>query len=379
MTENATRDEQISDAIEAPETGELTPTAESGDAPAGLTTLRMLKLLTVVLTVVLVALVVYLLLYLGRTTGFVTRGGETIAGLTPVLVVEGPGRGEIPEFTRPMGAAFGRNGRIYVTDTENNRIAVFSSGGRFLFEFGGFGLTKPLPGYEATWEEGLMNSPLGIEVDDNGDVYVADFRNDQIQVFNAQGEFLRRFPDPTSVVGRGSSGQDGTGIAVTDVAIWGDLVYALDTYQVVVFTKGGEFVRQFGRPGTGPGDLDRPNGIAVMPDSTVIVADSNNGRVQAFTLDGVFMWETGMLGGTEYEFGLPRGVAVLGDGTIAVVDAFEFAVVLLEPDGAVIGEKGSRGVAPAQLNFPNGLDAQGDLLLVADKENDRVQVLRVDR
>jgi hypothetical protein len=111
----------------------------------------------------------------------------------------------------------------------------------------------------------------------------------------------------------------------------------------------------------------------------VLVADSNNGRIQAFTLDGVFMWQTGTLGGTEYEFGLPRGVAALGDGTIAVVDAFEFAVVLLEPDGAVIGDYGSRGVAPAQLNFPNGLDAEGDLLLVADKENDRVQVLRVER
>jgi tripartite motif-containing protein 71 len=363
---------------QAPDTGESV-TAESEDQPERLTSVRMFKLLAVALFIVLIALVVILLLYLARTGGFVTQGGETVAGLIPVLVIEGPGRGETPEFRRPMGAAFGRNGRIYVSDTENNRVAVFSSGGRFLFDFGGFGLTKPLPGYEATWEEGLMNSPLGMEVDDNGDVYVADFRNDQIQVFDSQGEFLRRFPDPTQVVGRGASGQDGTGIAVTDVGLWGDLVYALDSYQVVVFTKDGEFVRQFGRPGTGPGELDRPNGIAVMPDSTVLVADSNNGRIQAFTLDGVFMWQTGTLGGTEYEFGLPRGVATLGDGTIAVVDAFEFAVVLLEPDGAVIGDYGSRGVAPAQLNFPNGLDAEGDLLLVADKENDRVQVLRVER
>lgn len=358
---------------------EPVPSAETQEHSARLTSVRTFQLLAVGLFIVLIALIVILLLYLARTGGFVTRGGEPIAGLVPVIVIDGPGRGESPEFRRPMDAAFGRNGRIYVSDTENNRVAVFSSGGRFIFEFGGFGLTKPLPGYEATWEEGLMNSPLGIEVDDNGDVYVADFRNDQIQVFDAQGGFLRRFPEPTQVVGRGSSGQDGTGIAVTDVALWGDLVYALDSYQVVVFTKGGEFVRQFGRPGTGPGELDRPNGIAIMPDSTVIVADSNNGRVQAFTLDGVFQWQTGMLGGTEHEFGLPRGVAVLGDGTIAVVDAFEFTIVLLEADGTVIGDYGSRGVSPAQLNFPNGIDAEGDLLLVADKENDRVQVLRVDR
>jgi len=339
---------------------------------------RVLVAVAVMLFVVLVALVVFLLLYLARPAGYVSRGGETVDGLAPVLVVEGPGYGENPEFVRPMGASFGRNGRIYVTDTDNNRVAVFSSGGRFLFDFGGFGFTKPLPGVEATWEEGLMNSPLGIEVDENGDVYVADFRNDQIQVFDAQGNFLRRFPDPKEVVGRGASGQDGTGIAVTDVALWGDLVYALDTYQVVVFTKGGEFVRQFGRPGTGPGEFERPNGIDIMPDSTVIIADSNNGRVQALTLDGVFRWQTGVRGGTEHEFGLPRGIAAIDDDTIAVVDAFDFSIVLLDGSGRVSGSYGSRGVLPAQLNFPNGLDAEGDLLLVADKENDRVQVLRLE-
>jgi hypothetical protein len=166
---------------------------------------------------------------------------------------------------------------------------------------------------------------------------------------------------------------------VTDIALWGDLVYALDSYQVVVFTKDGEFVRQFGRPGTGPGEFDRPNGIAIMPDSTVLVADSNNGRVQAFTLDGVFKWETGTLGGTEYEFGLPRGVAAIDDDTIAVVDAFDLLGRAARCGRSGQRLRGTRGRLPAQLNFPNGIDAEGDLLLVADKENDRVQVLRVER
>jgi len=356
-------------------------TAEEIQVRRILTPTLRLGIVAAVLTVIMLCILAYLLFSLSTPEGFVTRGGETVAGLTPVLVIDGPGRGDQPSFKRPMDAAFAPNGRIYAVDTGNNRITVFSRNGRFLFAFGGFGLTKPLPGYEATWQEGLMNSPLGIEVDDNGDVYVADFRNDQIQVFDARGRFLRRFPDPNTVVGRGASGQDGTGIAVTDVALWGDYVCALDSYQVVVFTKEGQFVRQFGRPGSGPGEFARPNGIAVMPDSTILVADSNNGRVQAFTLDGVFMWETGVKGGTPYEFGLPRGIAVLDEDTIAVVDAFTFSVVLLDGQGVPVGSVGTRGVLPAQLNFPNGIDvsADGELLLVADKENDRVQVLRLDR
>lgn len=335
--------------------------------------------IVVVLVVVLVGLSVFLIMYLARPNGYVVRGGDVVAGLEPVLVIDGPGRGEHPDFVRPMGVAFGKNGRIYVSDTENNRVVVFSPSGRYLFEFGGFGITKPLTGFEATWQEGLMNSPLGIASDEDGDVYLADFRNDQIQVFDADGEFLRRFPEPGQMVGRGTSGQEGTGIAVTDVAVWGDLVYALDSYQVVVFTKEGEFVRQFGRPGSGPGEFDHPNGIDVMADSTVIVADSNNSRVQAFSLDGVFQWETGAQGGAKHAFGLPRGVAALDDDTIAVVDAFDFAIVLLDRSGKVISPLGQRGTRPAELSFPNGLDGEGDLLVVADKENNRVQVVRIRR
>ncbi|MDF1543032.1 MAG: 6-bladed beta-propeller [Anaerosomatales bacterium] len=356
-----------------------TPEAGAADMRGGLAASRgTLARLGTVLLATLIGLVVFLVFYLTSSGGYVTRGAEVMDGLAPVLAINGPGHGGIPDFHRPMGAAFGRDGRIYVSDTENNRIAVFSQRGRFLFDFGGFGFTKPLPGVDATWEEGLLNSPLGIDVDENGDVYVADFRNDQIQVFDAQGNFLRRFPDPHEIVGRGASGQDGTGIAVTDVALWGDFVYALDSYQIVVFTKAGQFVRQFGRPGSGPGEFEHPNGIDIMPDSTVVVADSNNGRVQALTLDGVFLWETGVRGGTEYEFGLPRGVAAVDDGTIVVVDAFEHNIVLLDAAGNVIGSHGMRGVAPAQLNFPNGVDTADDLLLVTDKENDRIQVLRIN-
>lgn len=353
------------------------------------TSRRTLLALAGALFVLLIFALLLLLWYLSPGE-FVTRGGDAISGLRPVLVIDGPGRGQYPEFARPMGATFGPDGRIYSVDTGNNRVVAFSSTGRYLFEFGGFGIAKPLPGYEATWEEGLMNYPLGIDVDDNGDIYVADFRNDQIQVFDRDGEFLRRFPDPAQVVGRGASGQDGTGIAVTDLAVASGLVFAADTYQVVVYTTEGEFVRQFGRPGTGPGEFDHLTGIDAIDDGRVYVADANNARIQAFSFEGEYLWSVGgtredgeatetVTSPSPFEFGLPRSIAVLGDGTIAVLDAFEFNIVLFTRDGRFIGRYGERGVAPGQLNFPNSVQALGDRLIVSDKENDRVQVLEVVR
>lgn len=337
--------------------------------------------MAVVLIVALIALVAYLLLVLSPGS-FMVRGGEDNSGIRPLMVISGPGEGQNPTFSRPMGATYGQDGRLYIADTEHDRVTVFDDRGRFLFEFGGKGIAKPLAGAQVTWEEGLLNYPLGMDADHEGNIYVADFRNDQIQVFDAEGNYLHRFPDPNASVGKGSSGQDGTGIAVTDVAVHEGLVYATDAYQIVVFTTDGEFVRQFGKPGDWIGELDHPNGIDVGEDGTIYVSDSNNNRVVAFDQEGEVVWQLGervseIAEQVEHAFGLPRGLAVLDDGTLVVVDAFEFQLVRISADGKELGRYGDRGDEPAELNFPNGIAALGDELLVADKENDRVQVLEL--
>jgi len=367
------------------------PAAVSGEAAAaaevatdvrqGLTARQAFITLAVVLIIALIALIIFLLMLL-RQDGFTARGGKESGGLRPVLVISGPGEGENPLFDRPLGVALGPNGRIYVSDTGNNRVTVFDDDGRFLFEFGEFGVAKPLPGAQGTWEEGKLNFPLGIEVDENGNVYVADFRNDQVQVFDRNGEFVRRFPDPQQVVGKGASGQDGLGIAVTDVAVYEGHVYALDTYQVLVFTTDGEFVRQFGRPGTDASGLDHPNGIDVTEDGTVVVSDSNHNRVSAFTTEGEPLWTLGdpvtsIRRQEDYVFGLPRGLTALEGGDTLVVDAFEHELARVSADGELVERYGSRGTEPAQFNFPNGIDSLEKHVVVADKENNRVQLLEL--
>lgn len=337
--------------------------------------------LAVLLAIVLVALLLYLVLFLGPD-GLVKSGGDVTAGIRPILVIDGPGTGGNPRFSRPLGAAFGPDGRIYVADTGNDRVCIFDATGGFVSEFGGKGIAKPLPGAKATWDPGEMNFPAGIDVDENGEVYVADFRNDQVQVFDADGGFLRRFPDPLSRVGKGSSGQDGLGIAATDVAVHDGRVYITDQFQVFVFTTQGEYVTQFGRPGTMPGDLDRPNGVAVARDGTLLVADSNNNRVQAFTPDLEPLWTTGspvsdLNSESDNEFGLPRGITVNDRGEVLVVDSFEFEIVRMNLQGDIESRHGELGTAPGQFNFPNSVDNLGRRLLVADKENDRVQVLEL--
>lgn len=336
--------------------------------------------LAVVLSVLLIALLVYLLYFLGRPEPLGSLPPKV--GIQPVWQVYGPGVGEKPLFDRPMGVAVGEDGRVYVTDSGNNRVCVFDANGRFLFEFGGFGVAKPVPGGKYSYKPGRLNYPVGIDVDEDGNVYVASFYNDSIEVYDPDGKPLRRFPDPTKPVGRGSSGEGG-GIAVTDVAVSGDYVFATDQWQVFVFRRDGTFVRQWGKPGMEIGDLDHPNGLAVGTDGTVYVSDSNHARVTAFSQDGTPLWTVGtppkgLTDRSPRALQLPRGLTVLPDGDLLVSDSFAFQLVRISTrEQTVTGSYGGRGIEPGQFNFPNDVERLRGFLVIADKENGRVQCVRL--
>ena len=74
---------------------------------------------------------------------------------------------------RPHGLAIDDGGNVYVSEYGNSRIQVFDSQGRFLHEWG----------IEGTGE-GEFRSPQGLAVDSDGNVYVSDQGNHRIMVFN---------------------------------------------------------------------------------------------------------------------------------------------------------------------------------------------------
>jgi peptidylamidoglycolate lyase len=86
-------------------------------------------------------------------------------------------------FNQPTDIAVAADGSFYICDGYgNSRVMKFSAAGQFLFEWGGKG-NGP----------GQFNIPHSIALDNKGLVYVADRENDRIQVFDAQGKFLRQW------------------------------------------------------------------------------------------------------------------------------------------------------------------------------------------
>ena len=156
----------------------------------------------------------------------------------------------------------------------------------------------------------------------------------------------------------------------------------------MVFDTNGKLLLDFGMPGTGKGQFDRPNGIAAGNDGSFYVSDSNNLRVQAFDANGKFKWVVGQPGGDgpmsqqndpKRVFGLPRNLKVGPDGNIYVVDAFDFRIKVFSPQGKMLASMGQRGVDDGYFNFPNGIAITQDAIIyIADKENDRVQAIRLN-
>ena len=76
------------------------------------------------------------------------------------------------QFDTPAGVALDGDGNVYVTDTRNHRIQVFNSEGNFLRKWESRGS-----------EDGQFDRPYGLAIGSDGNVYVADTGYYRIQVF----------------------------------------------------------------------------------------------------------------------------------------------------------------------------------------------------
>jgi uncharacterized repeat protein (TIGR01451 family) len=267
---------------------------------------------------------------------------------------QGSGNGE---FNRPVGIAVDSDKNIYVADTNNHRIQQFDSNGNFLSQWGSQGTG-----------DGQFDRPQGLTADTIGHIYVADTGNHRIQKFDSNGQFLLKW----GTTGNGN-GQIASPIGIT-VDITGQAVYVTDAnHRVQKFASDGNFLTQWGSLGTGDGEFDQPTGIATDAPGQVYVADSNNNRIQKFDSDGNYLTQWGTTGTSDGEFNNPICVVVDNAGDVFVSDAGNHRLQKFDSDGHFLTQLGSNGNTDGQFNQPMGLAASGDEIYVTDSGNNRVQ------
>lgn len=180
-----------------------------------------------------------------------------------------------PSLERPVGVAIDpARGKLYVADTghtesEEHTIKVFDLGGRLT---GTLGKGK---GNVA----GSFLFPTYLHVDGKGNLYVSDTMNSRIQVFDADGKFIRQIGKRGNAYGMFDKPK---GVATDS---FGN-VYAVDSgwSNVQIFNPKAQVLLFFGGRGTAPGLMQNPTALAIDANNRIYVGDLLNHRVAEYRL-----------------------------------------------------------------------------------------------
>jgi hypothetical protein len=266
-------------------------------------------------------------------------------------------------FTNPADVAVDSAGNIFVADTGNHRICKWSPGGDSLGWIGD-GATGWQSGEAplATTSYAGFDSPQGLGLEEDGDIYVADTGNHRICRWWPTG-------DPRGFFGGGLQG-------------W-------RSYDSTEFT-----------PAAGSDDayFDTPTDVALSR-TRIFIADAGNHRICRRDFGGYCLgwigggatgWNTtggvSTAGGDLHSFQNPRRVAIDVGGQIFVSDTGNNRICTWTPDGGAVGwiggglaDMSDDPVPPAfgadarSFDAPQGLDLSIDHdLFVADTNNGRV-------
>eukprot|EP00058_Branchiostoma_floridae_P000673 XP_002586161.1 hypothetical protein BRAFLDRAFT_109857 [Branchiostoma floridae] len=210
---------------------------------------------------------------------------------------------------------------------------------------------------------GQFQGPYGVTVSDEGEIFVADYGNQRIQVFTLQGTFVRQFP----TVVPGEKKMEPHDVAMDGEGnLWVGHTGSADV--AVQYNKQGRVLRKFDLQRTG-----RHRGVAVdtrrnhiLITQTTGDRDNRHGEVLVFRPDGTLVKTVGQQQGMKF----PRYITVDREGNILVSDWYNDCVFVCDKDGQFLFQFGGKGSGEGQLNDPRGIctDRAGNVI-VADQNN----------
>jgi hypothetical protein len=234
------------------------------------------------------------------------------------------------EVKKPFGVRM-HDGKIYVCDTQSTSLTVFD-------------LRKHEVRLVGVNGEGKLGKPVDVAVAPDGFKYVADTQRPAVFVYDAQDKFVR-------VIGQAD-------FRPASLAVLGNALYVCDfkNHQILVFDRhSGSLLRSIGKPGSGPGELGGPLGLAVDPEGYIYVSEIVNCRLQKFSPDGKSIRTFGNRGDQPGTFTRPKHIALDSDGNLYVVDTAFQNVQVLNKDFKPLMAFGGHGNFPGYMDLPAGV------------------------
>jgi sugar lactone lactonase YvrE/thiol-disulfide isomerase/thioredoxin len=322
------------------------------------------------------------------------------------LALERAKTGDLPLAFPGKVLADERGDRLFVADSNHNRVVVTTLDGTFLYAVGSGARGRR----DGAFEEASFDNPQGLALDpsDNSTLYVADTRNHLLRRVDLKSKRVE------TAAGTGAQSREYPprgGPALTtplsspwDLALAGRSLYIamagphqiwkldLDSREVSVYAGTGREARNDGKRVGEFADMSvatfaQPSGLA-LDSSTLYVADSESNIIRAIEGDEVRT----LAGGDLFEFGdrdgegddarlqHPLGVAFVG-GRLYVADTYNHKLKVLDPRTrrvstfAGTGKAGQADGARPQFYEPGGLSHARGKLYVADTNNHALRVV----
>lgn len=297
------------------------------------------------------------------------------------------------EFTKPQDVAVDAWGNVFVADTGNHVIRQISGGQVSLLA----GAVNKAAFADGTGTAARFFTPMGIAVDKNGVVYVADLDNNRIRmivkgvVSTVAGSTISGYVDGTVSVARFKYP---SGVTV-DAS--GDKIYVADSgnNRIRVIEKG--YVSTFAGNNIQCAHLDgsalvaqfcTPNDVAAQNGKVHVVEDGNfvrliwKGMVSSVAGQQSKGYKNGT--GAQVLFNRPNGLAMDLSGDVLVADKNNHAIRRVTAAGVVttLAGNGWGGLLngpgqTAQFNTPTGVavDSKG-VIYVADSQNHSIRIIK---
>ena len=242
-----------------------------------------------------------------------------------------------------------QDGNVWVANTRNNRIDEFSTDG------------TPISSCPNTSRlTSSFNWPMAVAFDPAGTMYVADTFNNRVEAIDVSKCTGSTVPTLWSVGTRGSG--SGQFIKPWDIAYDPTqnrlLVTDTNNSRIVALNPSNGAVESMFpsiTKGSGPGQVQLPEGIAVDASGNIWVADTGNNRVEEFTGAGTFANQmVGTYGccfnAPNTDLNAPQGLAFDSSGLLYVADANNNRIQVFQPSSAAATPPGPyTAVAPFRI------------------------------
>lgn len=236
-----------------------------------------------------------------------------------------------------MGLAFAPDGTLYLvcggqTETMfSHAVWRFTQDGKFIQSWGEFG-TEPGKLGNIIVNENDRIGPHDIAISTAGLVYIADTFNHRVQVFSLTGEFINSWGEEGPESGGPGNNHfytlNSIGVDQQNRVYVGDSDWRAERIQR--YTSEGEFIDSFYE------FAGQPNGLAFNSENVLFVADQQTNRIFQLNREGKLISSWQGASDKKGRFNIPLGIDTDTSGNVYVVDAGNKRVAKFSPDGAMI-------------------------------------------